>query len=123
MTLKALFAIKSPVLISIASSQATYNHVLAVWRNMVIDFECMHTYALTEKPLRQVCGVHTTCVHLTSVHGIIPPKPIRSAMKHANGYDWGMDDYYKPGGSVREYFMYSNTKVCCSLVLWGSVSE
>jgi hypothetical protein len=72
---------------------------------MVIDFKCMHTYALTEESLRQACGVHTTFVRLTSGYGIIPSKPIRSAMKDANDYDWGLDDYYKPGESVREYFM------------------
>ena len=123
MTLKALFAVKFTMLISVESSQATYNHMVVVWRNMIIDFECMHTYALTEKSLRQVCGVHTTFVHLTSEHGIISPKPICSAMKNDNGYNWGMDDYYKPGGSGREYFIQANTKVCCSLVSGGSVSE
>ena len=92
------------MLISVESSQATYNHVVVVWRNMIIDFECMHTYALTEESLRQVCGVHTTFVRLTSGYGIIPPRPICSAMKNANEYDWGMDDYYKPWGSVRKYF-------------------
>ncbi len=105
MTLQALFAIKFPMLISVESTQATYNHVVVVWRNMVINFKCMHTYALTEESLRQVCGVHTTFVCITSGYGIIPPKPICSAMKNANDYDWGMDDYYKPGGSVRGYFI------------------
>jgi hypothetical protein len=104
-TLKALLAIKIPMLISVESRQATYNHVVVVWRNMVIDFECMHTYALTEEPLREVCGVHTTFVRLTSGYGVIPPKPIRSAMKNADEYDWGMDNFYKPGGSVRKYFI------------------
>ncbi len=70
-TLKALLAIKFPILISVESSQATYNHVVVVWRNMVIGFECMHTYALTEESLRQVCGVHTTFVCITSGYGII----------------------------------------------------
>ncbi len=93
------------MLISVEIIQATYNHVVVVWRNMVIDFECMHTYALTEESLRQVCGVHTTCVRLTSGYGIIPSKPIRSAMKNADDDNWCMDDYYKPGGSVMEYFM------------------
>jgi hypothetical protein len=106
MTLQALFAIKFSMLISNESSRATYNHVVVVWRNMVIDFECMHTYyALTEESLRQVCGVHTTFVRLTSGYGIITSKTIHSAMKNADYYNWGMDDYYKPGGSVRGYCM------------------
>jgi hypothetical protein len=88
------------MLISVKNRQATYNHVVVVWRNIVIDFECMHTYALPEESLRQVCGVHTTCVRLTSRYGIIPPKTIHSTMKNADDYDWGMDDYYEPGGSV-----------------------
>jgi hypothetical protein len=71
MTLKALLAIKFPMLISVESRQATYNHVVVVWRNMVIDFECMHTYALTEESLRQVCGIHTSFVCLTSGYGKI----------------------------------------------------
>ena len=93
------------MLISVESSQATYNPVVVVWRNMVIDFECMHTYALTEESLRQVCGVHTTFVHLTSGYGIIPSNSIHSSMDNANINNWGTDNYYKPGGSVREYFM------------------
>jgi hypothetical protein len=75
MTLQALFAIKFPMLISVESIQATYNHVLVVWRNMVIDFECMHSYALTKESLRQVCGVHITFVRLTSGYGIFPSSP------------------------------------------------
>jgi hypothetical protein len=86
MTLKALFAIKFPMMISVESSQASYNHVVVEWKNMVIDFESMHTYALTEESLRQVCGVHTTFVHLTSGYGIIPSKLTRAAMKNANDY-------------------------------------
>jgi hypothetical protein len=72
---------------------------------MVIDFECMHTYALTEELLRQVCGVHTTFVRISSGYGIIPSNPIRSLLKQANIYDSSMDDYYKPGGPIRQYFM------------------
>jgi hypothetical protein len=104
MSLKALLAIKFPLLISVESSQ-TYNHAVVVWRNMVIDFECMHTYALTEESLRQVCGVHTTFVRNTSGYGIIPTNSVRSSMKNANIYDWDMDDFYKPGAMVRKYFM------------------
>jgi hypothetical protein len=48
------------MLISVQSSQAIYKHVVVVWRNKIIDFECMHTYPLTEESLRQVCGIHTT---------------------------------------------------------------
>jgi hypothetical protein len=71
----------------------------------LLIFECMHTYAQTIESLRQVCGVHTTFVRLTSGYGIILPRTICSAMKNVDDYDWGMDDYYKPGGSGRGYFV------------------
>jgi hypothetical protein len=102
MSLKALLEIKISMLISVQSSQATYNHVVVVWRNMVIDFECMHTYALTEESLRQVCGVYATFLCITCGCGIIPSKPICSSMDDAN------INHYKPKGSVMEYFYVRN---------------
>ena len=60
LSLKALAKIKFPMLISVQSRQAIYKHVVVVWRNKIIDYECMDTYPLTEESLRQVCGVHTT---------------------------------------------------------------
>lgn len=105
LSLNALFNIKFPMLISVQSIQATYKHVVVVWRNKIIDFESMHTYPLTEESLRQVCGVHTTFQRIVSGCGIFPSKKIRNSTENAYIKDWGMDDYYKKGGSVREYFM------------------
>ena len=59
-SLKALLEIKFPMLISVESKFATYHHVVVVWREMVIDYESMYTYLLTEDTLRQICGVNTT---------------------------------------------------------------
>ncbi len=59
-SLKALLEIKFPVLISVESKFATYHHVVVVWRQMVIEYESMYTYLLTEDTLRQICGVNTT---------------------------------------------------------------
>ncbi len=62
-SLKALLEIKSPMLISVESKFATYHHVdnvVVVWRQMVIDYESMYTYPLTEDTLRQICSVNTT---------------------------------------------------------------
>jgi hypothetical protein len=76
LSLKALVEIKFPMLISVKSSQAIYKHVVVVWRNKIIDFECMHTYPLTEESLRQVCGVHTTFQRIVRGYGIFPSKKI-----------------------------------------------
>jgi hypothetical protein len=85
------------MLISVQSSQAIYKHVVVVWRNKIIDFECMHTYPLTEESLRQVCGVHTTFQHIVRGYEIFPSKTIRTSSENAYIQDWGMDDFYKKG--------------------------
>ncbi len=59
-SLKALLEYKFPMLISVESKFATYHHVVVVWREMVIDYEPMYTYPLTEDTLRQNRGVNTT---------------------------------------------------------------
>jgi hypothetical protein len=105
LSLNALFEIIFPMLISVKSSQAMYKHVVVVWRNKIIDFERMHTYPLTEESLGQVCGVHTTFQRIVSGYGIFPSKKIRTSSENDDVQDWGMNDYYKKGGSVRGYFM------------------
>ena len=105
LSLKAWAEIKFPMLISVQSRQAIYKHVVVVWRNKIIDFECMHTYPLTEESLRQVCGVHITFQRIVHGYGIFPSKEIRLSPKNAYVQHWGMDDYYKKDGSVRRYFM------------------
>jgi hypothetical protein len=104
-SLKALAELKFPMLISVQSCKAIYKHVVVVWRNKILDFECMHTYPLTEESLRQVCGVHTTFQRIVRGYGIFPSKEIRSSPANAYVQHWGMDDYYKKDGSVRRYFM------------------
>jgi hypothetical protein len=50
-SLKVLLEIKFPVLISVESKAAAYQHVVVAWREMVIDYESMYTYPLTEDTL------------------------------------------------------------------------
>ncbi len=104
-SLNALFKIKFPMIIAVHRRLASYIHVVVVWRHKIIDFESMHTYPLTEESLRQVCGVHTTFQRIVSGYGIFPSKQIRNSTENAYIKDWGMDDFYKKGGSVRRYFM------------------
>ncbi len=59
-SLKALLEIKFPMLISVESKAAVYQHVVVVWREMVIDYESKYTYPLTEDTLGQICIVNTT---------------------------------------------------------------
>ena len=57
------------MLISVESKFATYHHVVVVWREMVIDYESMYTYPLTEDTLRQICSVNTTFQRISCGYG------------------------------------------------------
>jgi hypothetical protein len=59
-TLNMLEQMKFPVLIGVSSTLSSYDHVVVVWNGIVIDYELMYTYPLTEESLRQVCGKNTT---------------------------------------------------------------
>ncbi len=93
-SLKALLEIKFPMLISVESKFATYHHVVVVWREMVIDYESMYTYPLTEDTLRQICSVNTTFQRISCGYGIL-------CKTYQNIQDWGIADLYKPGSSIR----------------------
>jgi hypothetical protein len=71
-SLKALLETKFPMLISVESKFATYHHVVVVWRKMIIDYESMYTYPLTEDTLRQICSVNTTFQRISCGYGILP---------------------------------------------------
>ncbi len=73
-SLKALLEIKFPMLILVESKAAAYQHVVVVWREMVIDYESKYTYPLTEDTLRQICGVNTTFQQISCGYGILPSK-------------------------------------------------
>ena len=72
----ALLEIKFYMLISIENKLATLHHMVVVWREMVIDYESMFTYPLTEDSLRQIFGVNTTFIQINSGYGISPSKQI-----------------------------------------------
>jgi hypothetical protein len=74
MALNALLKIKFPMVISVDSRQATYNHVVVVWQNKVIDFESRHTHPLSEQSLGQVCGNHTSFCRIIRGYGLFPSK-------------------------------------------------
>ncbi len=103
-SLKALLEIKFPVIISVKAQRATYNHVIVIWRKMVIDYESRYIYPLTEDSLRQVCGFTTTFQWITSGYGIFPSRQICQLPENVHIKDWGTSEYYKPGGSIRKYF-------------------
>ncbi len=103
-SMKALLELKFPMLISVESKFATYHHVVVVWRQMVIDYESMYTYPLTEDSLRQICGVNTTFQRISCGYGILPSTICKAFEANQNIQDWGTEEYFKQGSSIREYF-------------------
>jgi hypothetical protein len=103
-SLKVLLEIKFPMLISVESKFATYHHVVVVWREMVIDYESMYTYPLTEDTLRQICSVNTTFQQISCGYGILPSTICKAFEANQNIQDWGIADLYKSGSSIRDYF-------------------
>ncbi len=47
-TLKLLGQFKFPVIISVTSRGAVYDHVVVVWNGQVLDYESEYIYKLTE---------------------------------------------------------------------------
>jgi hypothetical protein len=103
-TLKAFLEIKFPVIISVQAQRLTYNHVVVIWRKMVIDYESKYIYPLTEDSLRQVCGFTTTFQRITSGYGIVPSRHTCQSPENVHIKDWGTSEYYEPGGCIRKYF-------------------
>jgi hypothetical protein len=83
-SLKALLEIKFPVIISVQAQRATYNHVVVIWRKMVIDYESKYIYTLTKDSLRQVCGFTTTFQWITSGYGIVPLRHICQSQENVH---------------------------------------
>ncbi len=102
--MKALLEIKFPMLISVENKAAAYHHVVVVWSEMVIDYESMYTYPLTEDTLRQICGFNTTFQRISCGYGILPSTICKTFEVNQNIQDWGIADLYKPGSSIRDYF-------------------
>jgi hypothetical protein len=102
--LKALLEIKFTMLISVESKLASFHHVVVVWREMVIDYESMYTYPLTEDTLRQNCSVNTTFQRISCGYGILPSKNCKALQVNQNIQDWGTEEYFKQGISDRKYF-------------------
>jgi hypothetical protein len=103
-SLKLLLEIKFPMLLSVESKAAAYQHVVFVWRQMVIDYESMYTNPLTEDTLRQICGVNTTFQRISCGYGILPSTICTTFEANQYIQDWGTEEYFKQGSSIREYF-------------------
>ncbi len=73
---------------------------------MVIDYESMYTFSVTEELLRQVCGANTTFRTVSTGWGLFPPKNLRKKLNEVQVTDWGITEFYKrDGNTIRGYFL------------------
>jgi hypothetical protein len=94
------------VLIGFSSTQKCYNHVVVIWNSIVIDYESVYTYPLTEESPRQVCGTNTTFHKVTSGYGLFPPKNLCKKVNELHVTDWGITEFYKcDDNKICEYFL------------------
>ena len=97
---------KFPVLFGVSSTLSSYDHVVVIWNGIVIDYESMYTYPLTEESLRQVCGKSTTFQKITSGYGLFPPKDLCKKVNKLSEKQWGITEFYKCHDSrIRDYFL------------------
>jgi hypothetical protein len=85
------------MLISVESKLATYHRVVVVWREMVINYESMYTYPLTEDTLRKICSVNTTFHQIGCGYGILPSKNCKALQVNQNIQDWGKENISNKG--------------------------
>ncbi len=71
---------KFPFIIAVKRTHACYNHIVVIWRGMIIDYESRYTLQLTKDSLRQICGVNTTFHGLSCVYGIFPSNHIKTPL-------------------------------------------
>jgi hypothetical protein len=70
----------------------------------VIDYESMYMHPLTEDTLRQICSVNTTFQKISCGYGILPSKIYKALQVNQNIQNWGTEECFKQGSSVRKYF-------------------
>ena len=74
-----LSQIKFPVIISLEITNSTYDHIIVVWKNLIIDFQHPTTYPLTIANLHFSCGLSLDFVKIKRGYGILPSKEIKKA--------------------------------------------
>jgi hypothetical protein len=101
-TLRILQSCHFPILLSVNSKNAVYNHVVVIWQGRVIDYESENIYMLTNESLQQICGANTFFSHVSCGYGLFPPAKIQ-ALSPENT-NWGKDDYDDNKVTIRKFY-------------------
>ncbi len=76
-----------PLLLSVTGNSNTFNHVVVIWRYMIIDFESSMTIPLSVKTLNNLCGEENEFLRVDHGCGIFPSRSIKR--KCGQFGDWG----------------------------------
>jgi len=89
MLVSNLSKISFPVIVSVVGQYSSYNHVVVVWKDMIIDIEHEYPFALTVDSVDSLAGTNNPFHKLVRGIGILPSR----AMKKINQdySDWGED--------------------------------
>ena len=91
-----------PVLISVNSSNAVYDHAVVVWQGIILDYESRFVLSLTADALQHICSENTIFRNISSGCGLFPSKQIRALC--TNVTDWGEGSYHEKDSKIRKYF-------------------
>jgi hypothetical protein len=94
-----LSKISFPVIVLVVGQYSSYNHVVVVWKKMIIDIEHEYPFALTVDSVDSLAGRNNPFHKLVRGIGILPSR----AMKKMNSdySDWGEE---KMTGELRLLF-------------------
>ena len=96
-----LSKISFPVIVSVVGQHSSYNHVVVVWKKMIIDIEHEYPFALTVDSVDSLAGRNNPFHKLVRGIGILPSR----AMKKLNSdySDWGEE---KMTGELRHLLIH-----------------
>jgi hypothetical protein len=98
-TLRILQLCHFPILLSVNSKNAVYDHVMVIWQGRDIDYESKNIYMLTNESLQQICGANMFISHVSCGYGLFPPAGIRALSPEIT--NWGKDDYDDNKSTIR----------------------
>jgi len=102
-TLLFLEQCRFPVIISVTSRGALYEHVVVVWNGDLLDYESEYICKLSEDSLQQICGNNTSFRGVTDGYGIFPSKDLKNNCPDI--LDWGTTSYFDKNSKLRRYFV------------------
>ena len=85
--------VKFPLIVSIEITNSPYNHVICLWRNMIIDFQEDATIPLTENNIRYSFGQSSRFTRVVRGYGIFPSRNMKKLCRALDIKEWGDGNY------------------------------